>query len=616
MNADSPMELNPSLESSDEEEQLASGSGRCPSAAMAANDYASCGPGSTAQGTACASGSAAGSRRSAQLGLHFNSSYSGGRSPLSWRDGTFSDWTVQVGEKSYQLHAFLLARASMFFRSHMSFAAGTADPTMVGPLPSKKGSDLTEVLPLSCHSSFEDALDFVYSENQSAFEVPACKALLLLKVADILGIGGLFDAMVQRIQNTFSETAPLLMEQYCRVHVPGAEDGQALKQIRDEAVDLIVHKFQPFLAMPDMRYALVHLPSSVISEILEAEDLAVASEDVVFDFVQDCIEANASTAPSNGDSPTHQDSALADNEVVWQRVRWPHLSAGKFSQAMSLAQQHLRQEMVIHALMARVAQVDLGGSEAFSNMATPATTWMMPARQAILPPGVPQPLSTEIDFCFHYTGPEQYACGEAIRSQPKRIGDVVLRVLVFPSGTDTGVAKALSPSSWKLYRKSAGLGTGNLQVCVMRLLASVGRLDRVRHGQPSGKGTCGHSKQTGWTEAGMTSSPQERFTDTWVRKVSSVSEARLNLSACRVASCWVRMGPADLLVAAVKSLVPRQVGVHGRPEQQDLTADIPAATSTAAQQRGHDMGKCNIFMNAKGDGLKFYTLPTFTAECA
>lgn len=441
MNADSPMELNPSLESSDEEEQLASGSGRCPSAAAAANDYASCGSGSAAQGTACASGSAGGSRRSSQLGLHFNSSYSGGRTPLSWRDGTFSDWTVQVGDKTYLLHAFLLARASMFFRSHMSFAAGTADPTTIGPLPSKKGSDLTEVLPLSCHSSFEDALDFIYSENQAAFEVPACKALLLLKVADILGIGGLFDAMVQRIQNTFSETAPLLMEQYCRVHVPGAEDGQALKQIRDEAVDLIVHKFQPFLAMQDMRYALVHLPSSIISEILEAEDLAVASEDVVFDFVQDCIEANASTANSNGDSPTHQDSAPADNEVIWQRVRWPHLSAGKFSQAMSLAQQHLRQEMVIHALMARVAQLDLGGSEAFSNMATSATTWLMPQRQAILPPGVPQPLSTEIDFCFHYTGPDQYACGEAIRSQPKRIGDVVLRVLVFPSGTDTGVAR-------------------------------------------------------------------------------------------------------------------------------------------------------------------------------
>ena len=36
---------------------------------------------------------------------------------------------------------------------------------------------------------------------------------------------------------------------------------------------------------------------------------------------------------------------------------------------------------------------------------------------------------------------EQYACGEALRSQPKRIGDVVLRVLVFPAGTDTGVAR-------------------------------------------------------------------------------------------------------------------------------------------------------------------------------
>merc|ERR1719336_3476754 len=36
---------------------------------------------------------------------------------------------------------------------------------------------------------------------------------------------------------------------------------------------------------------------------------------------------------------------------------------------------------------------------------------------------------------------DQYNCGDALRSQPKRIGDVVLRVLVFPAGTDTGVAR-------------------------------------------------------------------------------------------------------------------------------------------------------------------------------
>merc|ERR1719382_12214 len=134
----------------------------------------------------------------------------------------------------------------------MSFAAGTADPTTIGPLPSKKGSDLTEVLPLSCHAAFEDALDFIYSENQSGFEAPASKALLLLKIADILGIGGLFDAMGLRIESAFSETAPLLLEQYCRFHIPGTDDGAALRRIREGAVTLIVQKFQPFLANPDM----------------------------------------------------------------------------------------------------------------------------------------------------------------------------------------------------------------------------------------------------------------------------------------------------------------------------------------------------------------------------
>jgi len=52
----------------------------------------------------------------------------------------------------------------------------------------------------------------------------------------------------------------------------GGKEGQAPKQIRDEAVDLIVRKSQPFLAVPDRRNVAC-LPSRVISEILEAEDL-------------------------------------------------------------------------------------------------------------------------------------------------------------------------------------------------------------------------------------------------------------------------------------------------------------------------------------------------------
>lgn len=427
---DAVVELEPSaaLSSSDDEEQLPSGSGRSPPSSPPCAASAASAKASSAAG---ASGSAAGCAPH-RLGLQFNSGRgSGGRHPLSWRDGPFSDWTVQVGEKTYHLHAFLLARASCYFDSQMSLATGAeASPS------TPRRSDLTEVLPQSCHVAFEDALDFVYSENQAAFEVPASKALLLLKVADILGICGLFEAMGQRISAAFSETAPLLMEQYCRVHVPGTDDGAALRQIREEAVELLVRKFQPFLADQEMRQALVRLPGSVLAEIMEADDLAVASEDVVFDFVAERVQVAQGLRSSTGS----EEPGPSDNEVIWQKVRWPHLSAWKFSQAIALGQKYLRPEMTVHALTARVAQADLGGSEAFASLGLQAV-WGTPPRQPILPPGVPPPLSTELDFCFHYTGPDQFKCGESIRSQPKRIGDIVLRVLVFPSGTDTGVAR-------------------------------------------------------------------------------------------------------------------------------------------------------------------------------
>jgi len=347
-----------------------------------------------------------------------------------------------VGERTYHLQAFLLARASLFFESHMSMAARTEQE---GGSPAR-GSDLTEVLPQSCHSAFEDALDFMYSENQAAFEAPASKALLLLKIADILGIGGLFDAMGRRIEAAFPATAPLLLEQYCRFHIPGTDDGAALRKIRECAVERIVRNFQPFLASTEMRTALLRLPAGVLAEILEAEDLLVANEDAVFDFVAARLEAasgGAAAAVQSDSAVPPEPSASgvetsSDLEVLWQRVRWAHLSASKFAQALALGQRLLRPEVALHALTARVARLDLGGAEAFASLGP--HVGLVPPRRPILPPGVPPPSSTEIDFCFHYTR-DQYSCGEAIRSQPRRIGDIVLRVLVFPAGTDTGVAR-------------------------------------------------------------------------------------------------------------------------------------------------------------------------------
>lgn len=415
------------------------------------------------------SGSASGSNSKGPLGLSFSGG-SGGINTLSWRDGRFSDWTVQVGEKAYHLHAFLLARASLFFESHMSMEARTK-----GEGSGSSGSDLTEVLPSSCHSAFEDALDFMYSENQAGFEAPASKALLLLKIADILGIGGLFDAMGRRIEAAFSETAPLLLEQYCRFHIPGTDDGAALRQIREGAVELIVRKFQPFLTNHEMKTALLRLPARVLAEILEADELLVACEDAIFDFVLSRLQLPESPrqdeptpagpsssgdcgSGSDSEKPTLHESAADsregeqplperelpecdpdDDEALWDCVRWAHLSSTKFAQALALGRSILKPEVTLRALTARAARFDLGGTEAFGSMAAPAT--LAQPRRPILPPGVPPPTSTEIDFCFHYAHADQYACGEALRSQPKRIGDVVLRVLVFPAGTDTGVAR-------------------------------------------------------------------------------------------------------------------------------------------------------------------------------
>lgn len=402
------------------------------------------------QSPSARSPSGAGPAAAARLGLHFSSgpsaaqnspgSTSAAARALNWRDGRFSDWTVRVGERSYNLQAFLLARASLFFESHMSIATRTEQE---GGTPTR-GSDLTEVLPQSCHSAFEDALDFMYSENQAAFEAPASKALLLLKIADILGIGGLFDAMGRRIEAAFPATAPLLLEQYCRFHIPGTDDGAALRKIRECAVERVVRNFQPFLAISEMRTALLRLPAGVLVEILEAEDLLVANEDVVFDFVAARLEASVASPsalpPETGAAvePAAASEVGGEDEALWQRVRWAHLSCGKFAQALVLVQRLLRPEVALHALTARVARLDLGGAEAFASLGP--QMGLVPPRRPILPPGVPPPSSTDIDFCFHYTR-DQYACGEAIRSQPRRIGDLVLRVLVFPAGTDTGVAR-------------------------------------------------------------------------------------------------------------------------------------------------------------------------------
>eukprot|EP00401_Gymnodinium_catenatum_P074509 CAMPEP_0117502404 /NCGR_PEP_ID=MMETSP0784-20121206/23795_1 /TAXON_ID=39447 /ORGANISM="" /LENGTH=573 /DNA_ID=CAMNT_0005297685 /DNA_START=32 /DNA_END=1753 /DNA_ORIENTATION=- len=406
-------------EPSDDEDQAAPGERR---------DSAGGASATAAAGAVC-KGTALGGTR---LGLQFSGGTgvaANGSGALSWKEGRFSDWPVKVGSLTYHLHAFLLARASSFFNSHISVVSNAE---LTGGT-AVRGSDLTDVLPVSCHAAFEDALDFIYSENQAGFEAAAAKALLLLKIADILGISGLFEAMGQRIESAFADTAPLLLDQYCRFHIPGTDDGVALQQLREGAVELVVRKFQPFLANPEMRSALLRLPDHVLVEILEADDLLVASEDVVFDFVVAHAEAAAMVVSEGGGESPVAGVGNDGKYALWRCVRWPHVSAATLKQALTMGQRLTAPEVVIRALTERISLLDLGSAEMMS-IAAPA------ARHPVLPPGVPPPSSIEIDFCFHYGTSPQFASGEALRSQPKRVGDLVLRVLVFPCGTDTGVA--------------------------------------------------------------------------------------------------------------------------------------------------------------------------------
>ena len=86
-----------------------------------------------------------------------------------------------------------------------------------------------------------------------------------------------FEAMEATYRGSFfPETAPHLLEQcYCS-HFPGTDDGAALGPFRDGVVELTVRKFQSFLAIGEMRAALLRLPSNVLAVILEADDLLVA----------------------------------------------------------------------------------------------------------------------------------------------------------------------------------------------------------------------------------------------------------------------------------------------------------------------------------------------------
>eukprot|EP00931_Biecheleriopsis_adriatica_P114362 TRINITY_DN90049_c0_g1_i1.p1 TRINITY_DN90049_c0_g1~~TRINITY_DN90049_c0_g1_i1.p1 ORF type:complete len:129 (-),score=7.59 TRINITY_DN90049_c0_g1_i1:100-486(-) len=77
--------------------------------------------------------------------------------PPSWRNGIFADWELQVGERRFNVHKAIIARSSKVLAACVS-----------GNFAVTGRSDLTDLLPESTHSVFEDVLDHIYQSVDAA----------------------------------------------------------------------------------------------------------------------------------------------------------------------------------------------------------------------------------------------------------------------------------------------------------------------------------------------------------------------------------------------------------------------------------------------------------------
>jgi len=360
-----------------------------------------------------------------------------GSGHLGWRDDWLSDWEVSVGEETYQLHAVMLARASSFFRGNIRMAARGFE----------RHSNLTELLPQSCLPAFELALDFIYSPPGADFVVPRTQALYLLKVADVLGIDSLAEAVAKDVERKFVDFAPHLMQQYFTFHLPGTDDGPVFLKVRNSLIHIIVRRFGAFLVDPVARAIMLSWPVDILAAILGVDELRVAHEDDVFDFVSDrmlllahgatlsgeepvlrsVVPAGSLFSASDGEETANLTTGEADQgALLWNCVRTDYLSAEKMKDAALLGEHLGRPDIIAAAFDSLVMRASLSRRRGFP----------VRPRRPLLPAWVRPPMSNEIDFCFHYGDGTRFTCEEELRSRPKRIGDMVVRLLAYPAGED------------------------------------------------------------------------------------------------------------------------------------------------------------------------------------
>jgi len=303
----------------------------------------------------------------------------------SWRTGEHSDWVLVLGAKEYTIHKVIVAtgeRASAFLAASFRKHCGE-----------KERTDLTDLVPQSCWPHFEALLDYVYHGDDIEVSVDSWGPYM--KIADILQIRALYTKCVEVGADLIShDTAPRVVADAVELEL----GGELQQQVVQIAVDVMAQHFSSYTHKD-----LHGLPLPVFESLLQRDDLEVANEDQVFDFL-----INAS-----------KDLGDAEMQRLWRCCRLHALSHERTLLIMQV--DAIPKAAVVWALAQR-------GPTTGKPVPNPdwATDWL----------AATGPRGREITFLV--PNPAAYANKRHLRSAAHQLCEKFKwRLLVFPLGTES-----------------------------------------------------------------------------------------------------------------------------------------------------------------------------------
>lgn len=323
----------------------------------------------------------------------------------SWRDGQHGDWTLRIGSRSFNVHKIIVStgeRRSLFL-----------DAAFRKPCGETAETDLTDLLPASCHAMFEDLLDYFYGE---ALELAAESWGAFMKIADVMQVPALHTLCISKCDG--------LMEAGNPIDVYASAVACCLKeewqfQVLRLAADILAPKFTSGRARAGQSYneAIVQAclqghdwAFHLLQEVLPQDDLEVCSEDEVCNTIQQVIRSESSAAARK----------------LWRCCRLEHLSAAKLLEVAAI--EDIPREMLAWAIVCKGQEIGPGApAPSGFSFAGPRLAYARQSCQGLLVNSIRLLIK---DPCT-------YAKGQEVYSEWRRLhGDFKFRLRVFPQGTE------------------------------------------------------------------------------------------------------------------------------------------------------------------------------------